>query len=231
MDESINGAMKDLFKASGDRPALRPDVKMTNEDWKEGDDLHLSMTYEALPDVPEIDLKAIKLEKMVVKADDAAVDEALNDMVKVIQTFEDRAEGVAAANGDRVVFDFKGFIDGVPFEGGTAEDYALTLGSDAFIPGFEDQLVGAVAGTEMNVTVTFPDDYGADALKRKEAQFECKIKAVKGPVPCPIDDEMAKKFGIEDLTTLKKTASERLELEYAEVAHALQKRGFAGCIG
>ena len=224
MEESIDGAMQDHFKASGDRPALQPDVKMTNEDWKEGDDIEVSMTYEALPDIPEVDLKAIKLEKMVVKADDAAVDEALNDLAKTAQIFEDRAEGTVAENGDQVVFDFKGFVDGAPFDGGAAEDYPLTLGSDAFIPGFEDQLVGAVAGTEMDVTVTFPDDYGADALKGKEARFECKIKAVKAPLPCPIDDEMAKKFGAEDLTNLKKIISERLEAEYAEAARALQKR-------
>ena len=146
MQESIDGAMQEHFEKSGDRPAMQPDVKMANEDWKEGDDVEVTMTYEALPEIPEVDLSSITLEKMVVKADDAAVEEALANLAETAQDFEAREEGAKAEDGDQITFDFLGKVDGEAFEGGAAEDYPLVLGSNSFIPGFEEQLVGVVAG-------------------------------------------------------------------------------------
>ncbi|MEY8838848.1 trigger factor, partial [Cribrihabitans sp. XS_ASV171] len=105
MQESIDGAMTQHFEESGDRPALQPEVKMTNEDWKEGDDIHVEMSYEKLPEVPEVDLSAIALEKLVVKAGDAEVDEALNNLAENAKDFEAREEGAAAEDGDQVVID------------------------------------------------------------------------------------------------------------------------------
>jgi len=200
-------------------------VKMANEDWKEGDDIEVTMTYEALPEIPEIDLSSIKLEKLVVKADDAAVEEALANLAETAQDFEPRKAGTKAKDGDQIVFDFLGKVDGEAFEGGAAEDYPLVLGSNSFIPGFEEQLVGVVAGDEKDVTVSFPEDYQAPHLAGKEATFECKVKEVKKPVPAKIDDELAKKFGAEDLAALKTQISERLEAEYAGAARAVMKRG------
>ena len=225
MQESIDGAMQEHFEKSGDRPAMQPDVKMSNEDWKEGDDVEVTMTYEALPEIPEVDLSSITLEKMVVKADDAAVDEALANLAETAQDFKARKAGVKAKDGDQIVFDFLGKVDGEAFEGGAAEDYPLVLGSNSFIPGFEDQLVGVVADEEKDVTVSFPDDYQAPHLAGKEAVFECKIKEVKKPVAAKIDDELAKKFGAEDLEALKKQIAERLEAEYAGASRAVMKRG------
>ena len=161
MQESIDGAMQEHFEKSGDRPAMQPDVKMANEDWKEGDDVEVTMTYEALPEIPEVDLSSITLDKMVVKADDAAVDEALANLAETAQDFEAREEGAKAEDGDQITFDFLGKVDGEAFEGGAAEDYPLVLGSNSFIPGFEEQLVGVVAGDEKDVTVSFPQDYQA----------------------------------------------------------------------
>ncbi|HJO49476.1 MAG TPA: trigger factor, partial [Sulfitobacter pontiacus] len=135
MQESIDGAMQEHFEKSGDRPAMQPDVKMANEDWKEGDDVEVTMTYEALPDIPEVDLSSITLEKMVVKADDAAVEEALANLAETAQDFEAREEGAKAEDGDQITFDFLGKVDGEAFEGGAAEDYPLVLGSNSFIPG------------------------------------------------------------------------------------------------
>ena len=198
---------------------------MANEDWKEGDDIEVTMTYEALPEIPEIDLSSIKLEKLVVKADDAAVEEALANLAETAQDFEPRKAGTKAKDGDQIVFDFLGKVDGEAFEGGAAEDYPLVLGSNSFIPGFEEQLVGVVAGDEKDVTVSFPEDYQAPHLAGKEATFECKVKEVKKPVPAKIDDELAKKFGAEDLAALKTQISERLEAEYAGAARAVMKRG------
>ncbi len=225
MQESIDGAMQEHFEKSGDRPAMQPDVKMANEDWKEGDDVEVTMTYEALPEIPEVDLSGITLDKLVVKADDAAVEEALANLAETAQDFKSRKEGVKSKEGDQVTFDFLGKVDGEAFDGGAAEDYPLVLGSNSFIPGFEDQLVGVVAGEEKDVTVSFPDDYQAPNLAGKEAVFECKIKDVKKPVAAKIDDELATKFGAEDLEALKKQIAERLEAEYMGASRAVMKRG------
>ncbi|MEM5519438.1 trigger factor [Sulfitobacter sp. AS59] len=225
MQEAIDGAMQEHFEKSGDRPAMQPDVKMSNEDWKEGDDVEVTMTYEALPEIPDVDLTSIKLDKMVVKADDAAVEEALANLAETAQDFESRKAGTKAKDGDQIVFDFLGKVDGEAFDGGAAEDYPLVLGSNSFIPGFEEQLVGVVAGEEKDVTVSFPDDYQAPNLAGKEAVFECKVKDVKKPVAAKIDDELATKFGAEDLAGLKTQIAERLEAEYMGASRAVMKRG------
>ena len=223
MQEAIDGAMSKHFEDSGDRPAMQPDVKMKDgETWKEGDDVVVDMSYQALPEIPEVDLSDIQLEKLVVKADDAAVDEALQNLAEQAQNF-DTKDG-AAEDGDQVVFDFVGKVDGEAFEGGAAEDYPLVLGSGQFIPGFEEQLKGVTAGEEKAITVTFPEDYQAENLKGKEATFDCTIKEVKAPAKAEVDDELAKKYGVEDLATLKAQITERLEAEYAQAARAVQKR-------
>ncbi|WP_299843081.1 trigger factor [uncultured Roseovarius sp.] len=224
MQEAVDGAMSKHFEDKGERPAAEPDVKMTNEDWKEGDDVEIEMNYEALPEIPEVDLKSIKLERLVAKADDKAVDEALGNLAESAQDFKDRKKGSKAKDGDQVVMDFVGKVDGEAFEGGSAEDYPLVLGSNSFIPGFEEQLVGAKAGEEKAVTVSFPADYQAEHLAGKEAVFDCTIKAVKEPTAAEINDELAQKFGAEDLAGLKAQISERLNEEYAGAARAVLKR-------
>ncbi|WP_299693122.1 trigger factor [uncultured Tateyamaria sp.] len=225
MQESVDGAMAEHFEASGDRPAMQPDVKMTNEDWKEGDDVNVEMSYEALPEIPEVDMGALKLERLVVKADEAAIEETLGSLAENAQDFKARKKGSKAKDGDQVVFDFLGRVDGEAFDGGAAEDFPLVLGSGQFIPGFEEQLVGSKAGEEKDVTVTFPEDYQAENLKGKEAVFECKIKEVKEPVAAEIDDELAKKYGADDLDGLKARIGEQLEGEYAGAARQVMKRG------
>jgi trigger factor len=224
MQETIDGAMNKHFEDSGDRPAMQPEVKMTNEDWKEGDDVNVEMSYEALPEIPDVDLSGIKLEKMVVKAGDAEIDEALGNLAENAQNFEPRKKGTKAKDGDQVVMDFVGKVDGEAFEGGSAEDYPLVLGSNSFIPGFEEQLVGVKAGEEKAVTVSFPEDYQAAHLAGKEAVFDCTVKEVKAPKAAEIDDELAKKFGAEDLAALKTQIGERLEAEYTGAARAVMKR-------
>jgi len=224
MQEAIDGAMNEHFEKSGDRPAMQPDVKMTNEDWKEGDDVAVDMSYEALPEIPEVDLSGVTLEKLVVKAEDEAVTEALENLAQNAQEFEAREEAAASEDGDQVVIDFLGKVDGEAFEGGAADDYPLVLGSNSFIPGFEEQLVGVKAGDEKDVSVTFPEEYQAEHLAGKEAVFSCTIKEVKAPKAAEINDEMAKKFGAEDLEGLKGQIRERLESEYSGAARAVMKR-------
>ena len=225
MQDAIDGAMKSHFDASGDRPALQPEVRMVGgESWAEGQDVVVEMVYEALPPIPEFDAGKVVLERLVVKAEAAAVDEALANLAGSAQSFEDRKKGSKAKDGDQIVIDFAGSVDGDAFEGGSAEDYPLVLGSGSFIPGFEEQLTGAKAGDEVSVNVTFPEAYGARHLAGKAAVFACTVKAVKGPKPAEIDDELARKYGADSLDALKAQIAERLEAEYLGASRAVMKR-------
>ncbi|AHM04717.1 Cell division trigger factor [Roseibacterium elongatum DSM 19469] len=223
MQEAVDGAMQGHLEETGDRPAAQPEIKMVNEDWKEGDDVVVSMVYEKLPEIPEVDYKAIKLERMTVTPAEADVDEALKNLAESAQNFATK-KGGKAADGDQVVIDFVGKVDGEAFEGGSAEDYPLVLGSNSFIPGFEDQLIGLKKGEEKAVEVTFPEEYGAETLAGKPAVFDVTVKEVKKPVPAEVDDEMAKKYGAEDLDALKGQITDRLKAEYTGAARAVMKR-------
>ncbi|MBM7068067.1 trigger factor [Actibacterium sp. 188UL27-1] len=224
MQEAVDGAMSSHFEETGDRPAMQPKVEMKGENWKEGDDVEVDMSYEALPDIPEIELGDIALERLVVKSDEASVTEALDELAGQAKNFKERKKGTKAKDGDQVVMDFVGKVDGEAFEGGTAEDFPLELGSGQFIPGFEEQLVGVKAGEEKSVEVTFPEEYQAEHLAGKLAVFDCTIKEVKEPAAAEIDDELAKKFGADDLEALKTQIGERLEAEYTGAARAIMKR-------
>jgi trigger factor len=224
MQEAIDGALNEHMTTSGDRPAAQPEMKMANEDWKEGDDVVVNVSYEKLPDVPVTDLSKVKLERMVVKADDSAVEEALKNLAESPQAVAYEAKDAAAENNDQVVIDFVGKIDGEAFEGGAGDDYPLVLGSNSFIPGFEDQLVGTKAGEEKAVTVSFPAEYQAAHLAGKEAVFDVTVKEVRAANAPEIDDELAKKFGAEDLDALKGQIRERLEAEYNGASRAIAKR-------
>ena len=225
MQETIDGAMSKHFEDSGDRPAMQPNVEMQNRDkWKEGEDVEVSLTYETLPSIPDVDFSKIKLQKLVVKSDKAAVDEALDNLASSANDYKDRKKGSKAKDGDQIVIDFVGTVDGETFDGGSSEDYPLVLGSNSFIPGFETQLVGCKAGEDRKVNVTFPEEYGSKDLAGKDAEFACKIKNVKEPVPAKINDELATKFGADDLKALKDQISERLESEYGGAARAVMKR-------
>jgi trigger factor len=224
MQESIDEVMRRHFETTGDRPALQPQVRMENENWQEGEDVEVSMTYEALPDVPELDFTTVQLERLVARIEDEAVDEALANLASSATTYEDRRKGSKAKDDDQVVIDFVGSIDGEPFEGGAAEDYPLVLGSNSFIPGFEAQLVGVKAGDEAEVKVSFPENYGAPHLAGKEAVFKVTVKAVKGPKPSPVDDDLAKRYGAESLDALKTQIRDRLADEFAQASRAVLKR-------
>jgi trigger factor len=225
MQEAIDGAMKAHLDASGDRPAMQPKVTMSNgETWKEGDDVVVEMSYETLPAIPELDTTKVKLDRLVVEADETAVAEALQNLAGSATGFEDRKKGAKAKDGDQVVIDFTGSVDGAPFDGGAGEDHPLVLGSNSFIPGFEEQLVGAKAGDDLTVNVTFPEDYRAKHLAGKAAAFAVTVKAVKGPKAAEIDDDFAKKFGAADLSALKTQIAERIASEYKGAARAVLKR-------
>ncbi len=224
LQETVDGAVSGHFEKSGDKPAGQPDIKMTKEDWKEGDDIEVALTYECLPAIPETDFTKLKLEKLIAKIEDADVDEALENLAKSATNYEDKKKGSKAKDGDQVVINFLGKVDGEAFDGGKGDDYPLVLGSNSFIPGFEEQLVGAKAGDEVEVKVKFPDEYGAENLAGKDAVFDCTVNAVKGAVDAVIDDELAKKFGAESLDDLKVQVTDRLKSEYAGATRMITKR-------
>ena len=224
MQETVDGEMNSHLEKSGDRPAGQPEMKMTNENWKEGDDVEVSVAYECLPIVPEVDFSKIKLNQMVVKAGDDDIKEALDNLAETSQDYEDKKAGSKAKDGDQVVINFLGKVDGEAFDGGQADDYPLVLGSNSFIPGFEEQLIGSKAGDDVVVNVSFPGDYGSENLAGKDAVFSCKINTVKSAIKAEINDELAKKFGAEDLSDLKNKISERLEEEFKGASRIVMKR-------
>ena len=171
-----------------------------------------------------MDLAALSLTRLRPATDEAAVEEALGELAKGATTYQDREAGAKAETGDQVVIDFVGKVDGEAFEGGAATDYPLVLGSSSFIPGFEEGLVGAAAGEEREVPVTFPEGYGAKALAGKAAVFACTVKAVKAAVAATLDDAMAKRLGADDLAALRARVEGQLSQEHATAARQVDKR-------
>jgi trigger factor len=224
VQETVEKTVADHLEESGHRPAAQPEIKIANEDFNEGDDLTVEFNYECLPEVPELDFSAIKLERKVVTVEDSSIDEALDKLAEGSTDYKARGKTAKAKDADQIVIDFIGSIDGKPFEGGTAEDYPLVLGSNSFIPGFEEQLVGAKTGEERQVNVAFPAEYGAENLAGKDATFECTVKEVRAPKPAAIDDALAVRYGAEDLVQLKEQIRERIGEEFSGAGRALIKR-------
>ncbi len=222
MQQIVDDTLKEHLEKHAHRPTAAPEVRVVNENFGDGDDLKVEFSYELMPDVPEVAFKEIKLERLTVSVADEAVDEALENLAANAKSFETK-DG-AAENGDQVVIDFVGKVDGEAFEGGSADDFPLELGGGRFIPGFEDQLVGVAAGDAREVAVTFPEDYGAEALAGKPAVFDVTVKEVKAAASAPIDDALAARYGAENLEDLKVKLRERLAGEYRGAARALLKR-------
>ena len=224
MQESIDELVRSHFDESGDRPAMQPDVQMANKDWKEGEDINIILNYEKLPTIPETDFSKIKLKKLVAEIDKPSVDEALNNLASSAQNFEKRKKTSKARSGDQIIIDFLGKVDGEAFDGGKADDYPLVIGSNSFIPGFEDQLIGSKEGQKLDVNVTFPKEYGSEKLAGNPAVFNVLVKSVNEPKPAKVDDELAKKFGVESLEELKSQIGERLKAEFSVATRAILKR-------
>lgn len=187
-------------------------------------DLNFSISLEVLPQFEIGKFDDVALERPVLKIEEKEVDDAIQKMADRNRSYEPRAEGEAAQSGDKVTIDFVGKIDDVAFEGGSATDTDLVLGSNTFIPGFEDQLVGIKAGEARKVNVTFPETYGAANLAGKAAVFDVTAKAVAKPGPVEINDDFAKGFGIESVEKLKDAVRTNLQGEYDRVSRAKLKR-------
>ncbi|MEY4952468.1 MAG: hypothetical protein RL299_892 [Pseudomonadota bacterium] len=223
LNTSVQEAIQKLLGDNQLRPAMQPQIAL-GEGYEEGKDAELSVSLEVLPTIPAPSIDGIKLDKLVVPVSDAEVDEQVARLAGNAKSFVDAKKGKKAEDGDQLIIDFTGKLDGVEFEGGKAEDAALEIGSGRFIPGFEEQLVGAKAGDEKTITVTFPEDYPAENLKGKDAQFDIVVKAVKVAGDTKIDDEFAKSLGLTDLAQLQGLLRGQLEQETAGLTRTQMKR-------
>jgi len=166
LEQTVNDSVAQVITEQEVRPAVQPKIEVTSFD--EGKDLEFTVGLELLPELEEMDFSKIKLERLVLSAPDEDIEKTIENIAEGQKVFVKVEEDRAAENGDAMIIDFVGKIDGVEFDGGKAEGYTLELGSGSFIPGFEEQLVGAKAGDHVDVTVKFPDDYGAENLAGKE---------------------------------------------------------------
>ena len=190
-----------------------------------GADLSYEIALDVMPEFEPVDPSTLSLVRPVYTPEDKEVDEAVDELAKQNRTFEAKTgKTVKAKDGDMVVIDFVGKLDGVAFEGGTANDVELVLGSGQFIPGFEDQLVGAKPESDVVVKVTFPEDYQAENLKGKDAEFEVKVKEIKGAVDTVADDAFAERLGIESLEKLRELLKTNLEQQYTGASRFKLKR-------
>ncbi len=218
------------FKAFTDRnlkPATTPHPHLTGdlEQVMDGKaDLEYSVHAEILPDFEPMSIDGLALKRPVADVTDADVDEAAKKLAEQSRDYEPRGETEKAKEGDLLIIDYVGSIGGAEFKGGRGEGQSVVLGSGSLIPGFEDQLVGAKAGAEVAVNVTFPADYGAQDLAGKDAVFAVTVKEVKAPKDAVVDDDFAKKLGLEDLADLKKRLRERIEDEHRALSRTHVKR-------
>ncbi|MEP7221574.1 MAG: trigger factor [Novosphingobium sp.] len=219
----IREAMDRLVSENGLRPAMQPAVAL-GEGYEEGKDAELTVSLEVLPTIAAPSLDGLKLEKLVVPVTDEEVAESAMRIASQQKSFTDAKKGKKAADGDQVIVDFTGKLDGVEFEGGKAEDAAIELGAKRFIPGFEEQLVGVKAGDETVINVTFPEDYPAENLKGKAVTFDIVVKSVKVAGETVLNDEFAKNLGLESLEQLNGLLRGQLEQETAGLTRTQMKR-------
>ena len=222
LEKAVNANTEMALTERGLRPAVQPRVEITSYD--KGKDLEYKVSVELMPEIEPVDFASLSVERTVATVDDKAVAEAIDRMAGQQKDSEPVTEERGAAEGDVVVIDFEGKIDGVPFDGGAAQDHHLELGSNSFIPGFEPQLVGAKAGESRDVTVNFPDDYQASHLAGKEAVFGVTVKELRATKPVTIDDAFAQRFGLDTLDALRDAVREQMQGEFAEAARAKTKR-------
>lgn len=222
LERTVGETTMKAMSEHGLRPAMQPKVEITS--FEEGKDLEYTMAVEVLPEIEPVDFSKIQLERLTVDVEEGEVDEVLTRMAEANKTSEPVVGEKAAEKGDVVVIDFVGKVDGKEFPGGKADGYHLDLGSGSFIPGFEDQLIGAKAGDQMAVNVTFPKEYGAADLAGKDAVFDVTVKELRSPRPATIDDEFAKRAGLENLDGLKKAIRDEHEREFKALARMRLKR-------
>ncbi len=228
VNELLTNSTRDVLNDRGEKAALQPEINMT-EDETEAEkvlsgnaDFEFSLAYEVVPVIELKDPSAIKVTRQVLDVPDDEVKEQVERVAESARPYETKKG--KAENGDRVTMNFVGKLDGEPFEGGAGEDQNLVLGSNQFIPGFEDQLVGVKAGDEKQVTVTFPEDYNAAHLAGKEAVFDVTVGEVAKPGKLEINDEVAKQLGLESADRLREIVRGQIESQYGALTRQKVKR-------
>ena len=229
LDEAIKDTSLKAIEERKERPAMQPAIALSEDpaeierliDGKA--DLTYSMSFEVLPQVDVMDLKTLKLERLVADVDEADISGAIDKLVDRSVSYED-AEGRAAADGDRLTLDFTGKMDGEAFEGGSANGAQLVLGQGQFIAGFEDGLKGAVSGEQRIVKATFPEGYPVKPLAGKDAVFDVTVKAVGTPKRPEVNDEFATSLGAGDVADLRKLVTEQLQKELDGASRMKLKR-------
>jgi trigger factor len=227
LEESVNEATRQVISDRGLRPAMQPKIELVN--YADGADLEYKIDLELLPEIPMPDFASIELEREKATPGDAQVEEFLSTMRDRLAQSED-VEPRAAAKGELLVCDFEGRLkneDGSlaePFQGGTASDMPIEVGGSGFIPGFTEQLEGMAPGEEKSIDVTFPEGYGSEELSGKPAVFKITAKSLKVKKLPELDDEFAKKLGMDDLAALKARVTENLQREYDALARMKVKR-------
>jgi trigger factor len=204
------------------KPAQQPQIKDLK--FEDGQDLAFTMALEVLPEIAIPDLKGISLEKLTSEPEDDTITKALETIASRNRETVPVTEARPAGQGDIVVADFVGSIDGEKFDGGAMNDAEIEIGSGQFIPGFEDGVLGMSAGETRTIDVTFPEGYGAAQLAGKAAQFVITAKALKAPVLPAIDDEFAKKLGLADLAALKDAVKKQIQRDYDQLSRMRIKR-------
>jgi trigger factor len=213
------------FKLAADPKVTLPSEKDEVEQLIEGkSDLAYTMAVEIVPAIELANFKDIKLTRLSTDVAESEVDEGIARIAEQNKPFAPVAEGGKAAKDDRVVISFAGSIDGKPFEGGTGDDSAVLIGSNTFIPGFEDQLIGIGVGETRTLKVTFPQHYGNAALAGKDAEFVVTAKSIETPGTLTVDDEFAKSLGLESLAKLRDIVKERIVREHAGTSRQKVKR-------
>jgi len=223
VNDVIRESVDQLMKDKELRPAMQPKIEL-GEGYEEGKDAEIAIELEVLPTVEVPSTDGLKLERLVVPVADEAVNEAVASIAGQNKSYKDAAKSKKAAEGDQLIIDFVGKLDGVEFEGGKAEDAALVIGSGQFIPGFEEQLVGVKTGDQKTITVTFPKEYQAENLAGKDAEFDITVKQVKVETETKVDDEFAKNLGLDSLDKLKELMRGQLEQQTAGLTRTQMKR-------
>lgn len=223
LQTAVREGLDTLIRDKSLRPALQPKVDL-DEQYEQGKDVKVTVAMELLPDIEAPSTEGLKLTRMTVPVDDAAVDKALEDLAAQQKSYKDAAKTKKAADGDQLIIDFVGRVDGTEFEGGKAEGQPLEIGSGRFIPGFEEQLTGVKTGDEKTIKVTFPEDYPAANLAGKEAEFDVTVQQVKIATETTVDDDFAKNMGLPGLDKLKELLRGQLEQELAGLTRTQMKR-------
>jgi trigger factor len=230
IDQTIRDTNSQIFTERGFRLATEPKITMPTEQKDVEDiltgksDLTYTVSIEVVPPIQLADFKSFSVEKPVAEVTDADIDEAIKRIADQSRAFAAKGEGAKADTGDRVTISFKGSINGTPFDGGTGENIPVTIGSNAFIPGFEEQLLGMAAGETRTLKVSFPKNYASEQLAGQPAEFETTATLIEAPQDTEINDEFAKTLGLESLDALKQAARERLTTEFAGATRQRVKR-------